>query len=74
MADLHINNGWNFKWTDKEDNIIRKYYPKNGANAVHEILKNRELRSIQQRAFKLGIKYLQYDKEYFDKIDTIEKA
>lgn len=74
MAGLHINAGWNFKWTNEEDEIIRKYYPKNGANAVHEILPNRELKSIQQRAFKLGVKYLQYNKEFFDKIDTIEKA
>lgn len=74
MAELHINNGWNFKWTNEEDNIIRQYYPKNGANKVHEILKNRELKSIQQRAFKLGVKYLQYNINFFDKIDTIEKA
>ena len=40
MAELHINNGWNFKWTNEEDDIIRQYYPKNGANKVHEILKN----------------------------------
>ena len=74
MAGLHINAGWNFKWTNEEDEIIRKYYPKNGANTVHKILPNRELKSIQQRAFKLGVKYLQYNKEFFDKIDTIEKA
>lgn len=74
MAGLHINAGWNFKWTNEEDEVIKKYYPKNGANAVHEILPNRELKSIQQRAFKLGVKYLQYNKEFFDKIDTIEKA
>lgn len=74
MAGLHINNGWYFKWTEAEDDIIRKYYPKSGANTVHKILKNREVRAIQQRAFKLGVKYLQYNKEFFDKIDTIEKA
>lgn len=75
MADLHINNykGWNIKWQKYEDELIKEYYSL-GAKEVKKHLPNRELRSIQQRAFKLGIKYLYYDKNYFDVIDSPTKA
>lgn len=76
MADLHINNnkGWSYKWSDEEDNLIKKYYPLNGASEVKKFLDNREIKSIQQRAQKLGVKFLTYNKEYFDIIDCSTKA
>ena len=41
---------------------------------VIEFLPNREKHAIQSRAFRLGVKYLSYDKDYFEKIDTPAKA
>ena len=37
MADLHINNnkGWSFKWSDEEDDLIKKHYPLNEIGRAH---------------------------------------
>lgn len=76
MADLHNNEnkGWEFKWTDYEDNIIKEYYPQNGYEKVLEILPNRNKKGVQQRAHKIGVRYLNYNIEYFDIIDSPSKA
>ena len=75
MADLHINKktGWNAKWQQYEDDLIKQYYSF-GAKEVHKYLPNRDIKSIQQRAFRLGIKYLEYNEHYFDVIDSPTKA
>lgn len=44
------------KWTEEEDNIIKKYYPKEGGN-VYLRLKNRTYNTVMGRASALGIKY-----------------
>ena len=76
MTDLYINNnkGWQFTWTSEEDDIIRKYYPKLGTSGVHEYLPHRNQNGIKSRAAKIGVKYLVYNKNYFDEIDSREKA
>lgn len=76
MADVHINNnkGWKYKWSDYEDSIIKKHYPHNGYLGVKKYLPNRNKRAIQLRASKLGIRFLSYDKTYFDTIDSPTKA
>lgn len=76
MANLHINSqcGWKYKWTEDEDDIVRKYYPCNGWKEVHKFLPHREKMGIQCRANKLGIKQFQYNYKYFDNIDSCKKA
>lgn len=76
MAGLHIENnkGWQFKWEFWEDNIIKEYYPKNGVNKVLELLPHRNINGIQSRAFKLGVKYLNYNRNYFNVIDSETKS
>jgi hypothetical protein len=75
MADMHINKkGWQTKWETWEDDIIKKYYPKNGYEKVLEFIPNRNKSGIQGRASKLGIKFLDYNKNFFENIDSEEKA
>lgn len=76
MADLHINQsrGWETQWNEEEDKILKEYYPIYGWERVIELLPERNKSGIQQRAFKLGIKKLNYNKNYFNVIDTSEKA
>ena len=57
-----------------EDEIIREHYPKNGYEKVLEYLPNRDKSSIQQRAMKLGVSYMTYNDDFFEKIDTPLKA
>ena len=76
MADLHINSnkGWKYKWTEYEDEIIRKYYNSGGYERVKKYIPHRTDSSIQARASKLGVRYLTYNKEYFNIIDSPTKA
>lgn len=61
-------------YTSDEDEIIRKYYPSLGLSKVRDMLPNRTETSIHQRASSLGVKYLTYNKDFFEKINTYEKA
>lgn len=76
MADLHINQnkGWKYRWTQEEDDIIRKYYSLKGYDELEKMLPNRNKKAIQSRAFKLGVKFLNYNVEYFKVIDSPTKA
>lgn len=76
MTDLYINKnkGWQFAWTPEEDDIIRKYYPKLGTSGVHKYLPHRNQNGIKSRAAKIGVKYLTYNQNFFDEIDSHEKA
>ena len=76
MANLHIDTqcGWKYKWTEEEDNIVKKYYPINGWEKVHELLPNRKKAGIQCRAKKLQVKQFQYNSRYFENIDNCKKA
>jgi len=76
MADLHINTekGWNNQWSNSEDEILKTIYPQGGWEKVIEQLPHRNKSGIQQRAFKLNIKKLSYNEDYFEVIDTEEKA
>lgn len=72
---MEINKrGWLSKWSEDEDEIIRQYYPQNGWQKVHQMLPDRNERSIKVRASKLKVKYLQYNKDYFEDINTKNKA
>ncbi|WP_425203616.1 LAGLIDADG family homing endonuclease [Priestia megaterium] len=61
-------------FTPEEDKIISEIYPKNGYEKVLEKLPHRTKSSIYNRAHYLGIKYLSYNKNYFEIIDTPDKA
>lgn len=76
MTDLYINKnkGWKFAWTPEEDEILKKYYPQYGFVGVSRYLQNRNHNGIKSRAAKLGLKYLSYNQNYFDCIDTKTKA
>jgi len=74
MSDVNINKGWSFKWSESEDEIIKQYYPSGGYTKVLEFLSHRNKNGIQMRAHKLGVSYLSYNENYFEKIDTPEKA
>lgn len=41
---------------------------------VKELLPNRNEKSVFARAFKIGVKYLTYNKDYFEDINTTNKA
>ena len=47
MANLHIDTqcGWKYKWTEEEDNIVRKYYP--------NILRNKGIESHINEQYEL---------------------
>lgn len=75
MSEVNINKkGWKYQWSEYEDNILREYYPKGGYEEVLKFLPNRNKGGIQGRASKIGIKYLHYNYDYFEKINTPEKA
>lgn len=64
----------NKPFTEIEDKILKDNYPSNGAKYVLNLLPNRKLFEIHQRAFKLGIAHLEYNENYFNEIDSSEKA
>ncbi len=72
MADMHVTKI--NKWTEKEDEIIRLYYPKGGIKEVSKRIPNRTKDAIHYRAKKLKVSYLSYNKDFFENIDTEEKA
>lgn len=75
MSNMNINNkGWNCQWLQWEDEIVKKYYPKNGYEKVLEFLPHRNKKGIQIRAHKLKISYLTYNEDYFDLINSSDKA
>ena len=74
MSESNINKNLNFKWSKEEDEVIINEYPKNGYEYVLSKLTNRSKKSIQQRAHKLGVSYLTYNENYFEDINTSEKA
>lgn len=75
MSDVNINKkGWEYQWTADEDRVIKELYPKNGYDKVLELLPHRNKQGVQSRASKLGVSYLLYNDEYFNCIDTKEKA
>lgn len=76
MTDVYNNKkrGWETKWTEEEDNILREFYPSFGWERVSELLPYRNKNAIHSRTSRLGIPYLTYDDTFFDKIDTEEKA
>ncbi|MGZ9868126.1 LAGLIDADG family homing endonuclease [Priestia endophytica] len=67
-------NGTTAYFESREDEIIKTHYPKNGYEKVLELLPHRDKSSIQQRAHKLGVSFLSYNENYFEEIDTPEKA
>ena len=61
------------KWTEEEDIIIKKYYPKEGGN-VYLRLKNRTYNTVMGRASALGIKYdNEENRKWTEEEDTILK-
>lgn len=74
-------------WSKEEDEILKKYYTQLGTKGVMKYLPNRNAQSIYDRARKLNIKckshfiinknnkkYNKYNEDYFETIDTPDKA
>lgn len=72
-SDLGIKGTTDY-YEDYEDEIIKTHYPKNGYEKVMKLLPHRDKSSIQQRANKLGVSFLSYNENYFNEIDTPQKA
>lgn len=61
------------RWTEEEDSIIKKYYPKEGGN-VYLRLKNRNYNTVMGRASALGIGYdNEENRKWTEEEDTILK-
>jgi hypothetical protein len=78
VSELNISNGnkkgWETKWSKEEEDKLIKYYDKLPIEELINMFPNRNKKGIQQHAFKLNLKYLHYNKDYFENIDTKEKA
>lgn len=61
-------------WTEEEDRLIKEYYPSNGYKKLIKILEGRTKSSIQSRASILGVKQMEYNENYFNSIDSSNKA
>ena len=53
---VELNKGLNGFWTEEEDNIIREFYPTEGATGCRKKLKNRARETIKKRAKRIGVK------------------
>lgn len=72
---MGISKKQNPKFTEEEIETLKKYYPSNGGKYVQEhYLPNRKLYEIHQKAFLLKIAHLTYNQDYFEKVDSNEKA
>lgn len=47
--------GWR-PWTTREDRALREQYPRGGAEAVADLVPDRSISAIQQRARKIGVR------------------
>ncbi|MED5121600.1 LAGLIDADG family homing endonuclease [Priestia megaterium] len=68
-------------WTEEELCILKKYYSTPERKKVYELIPNRSIGSIRRMASSLGLSdkrrnYIKrdFDREYFKKINTSEKA
>lgn len=64
----------NIEFTKEEDEIMYNFYPSNGGKYVQTLLPNRKLYEIHNRAFNLKIAHLSYNENFFNCIDSSEKA
>lgn len=68
------NNGWTNRWSEKELNILKENYPIGGVQKVIQLLPNRSHKAILSMAAKYKINQWNYNENYFEKIDSPEKA
>lgn len=73
-SNINQNKGWSFRWTSEEDDILRNNYSTKTIEEILELLPDRNIKGIYSRAHKLGLKYHEYNQNYFETIDTQEKA
>ena len=76
MSDVNFNQkkGWATKWSKEEENILIENYASSTIEEILQLLPNRSKKAIYSKAHSLGLKYHNYNKNYFNKIDTPEKA
>lgn len=72
--NMGLSKSNNKPFTEVEDKIIKDNYPSNGGKYILTLLPDRKLFEIHKRAFKLGIAHLTYNDDYFNQIDSSEKA
>lgn len=70
MSDVNINQ----RWTKTEDMILIQNYTIKNIEELQTLLPNRSKKAIFSRASSLGLKHYTYDKNYFGKINTHNKA
>lgn len=73
-TNINQNKGWKFQWSKEEDNILIKNYSEKTIKELLTLLPKRNERGIYSRAHALGLKYHTYNQDYFEVIDTEEKA
>lgn len=72
--ELISKKGWQTKWSKQEESLLKENYSKMPIEELLKMFPSRTKMGIQQHAFKLGLKYLYYNKDYFENIDNEEKA
>ena len=66
--------GWTTKWTEKELNILKENYPIGGVTKVQKMIPNRSHKAILSMAAKHKINQWSYNENYFENIDSEDKA
>ena len=73
--NMGLSKNINKRFTEYEDNILKIYYSGNGAEyIINNFMKDRTIEEIHRRTSKLGLKFIKYNKDYFENIDCHEKA
>lgn len=73
-SNINQNKGWAFRWTPEEDQILKENYADKTTEELLTMLPKRNAKGIYSRAHVLGLKYYTYNANYFETIDTEEKA
>lgn len=73
-TNINQNKGWAFRWTKEEDDLLIKNYSEKTIDELLGLLPKRNKKGIYSRAHALGLKYHTYNKDYFEVIDTEDKA
>ena len=76
MSKMNINpkRGWETKWSKEEEDILINNYSLKTIEELIELLPNRNEKGIYSHAHKLKLKYHTYNENYFNEIDTPDKA
>lgn len=76
VSKMNINpkHGWSTKWSKEEEEILINNYSLKTIRELTELLPSRSEKSIYAHAHKLKLKYYTYNENYFNEINTPDKA